>query len=137
MPAPELPNTISTSRASKPVKTPGSRSMVKKAGRLLRGDFLARSVLWRELPYILLIAILGTLYIGNAYRAEKKMAEIRRLQEKAKEMYTRYISLKSELMFTLTRSELENALADEGIRQITHPPRVIRYKPHATPTPLY
>jgi hypothetical protein len=111
--------------------------LVREAGRLLRGEFLAHSVLRKELPYLLLLAVLGTLYIGNAYRAEKKMMEIRKLQEKTKDMYTRYIALKSELMFTLTRSEIETALAEEGIRQMTSPPAVIRYTPENLATPIY
>lgn len=114
-----------------------STRMAREAGRLLRGEFLAHSVLRRELPYLLLLAVLGTLYIGNAYRAEKKMTEIRKLQEKTKDMYTRYIALKSELMFTLTRSEIEAALAEEGIRQMTSPPAVIRYTPERQTTPIY
>lgn len=114
-----------------------STRLAREAGRLLRGEFLARSVLRKELPYLLLLAVLGTLYIGNAYRAEKKMMEIRKLQEKTKDMYTRYIALKSELMFTLTRSEIEAALAEEGIRQMTSPPAVIRYTPENLNTPIY
>lgn len=111
--------------------------LAREAGRLLRGEFLARSVLRKELPYLLLLALLGTLYIGNAYRAEKKMMEIRKLQEKTKDMYTRYIALKSELMFTLTRSEIEAALGEEGIKQMTSPPPVIRYTPENLETPIY
>lgn len=135
-------NTNKTAKNSAPeTLTPASRSatsrLFSEAGRLLRGEFLARSVLRKELPYLVLLAVLGTLYIGNAYRAEKKMMEIRRLQERSKDMYTRYIAIKSELMFTLTRSEIEAALAEDGIKQMTSPPAVIRYTPNPVDSPLY
>ncbi|MCS6980585.1 MAG: FtsL-like putative cell division protein [Flavobacteriales bacterium] len=121
--------------ATTPAK--GRPSMVSRAGQLLRGDFLATAILRRELPYLVLLAVLGTLYIGNAYRAEKKMMEIRKLQARAKDLHTRYIALKSELLFTLTRSEVENALKDLGIKQITQPPRVILYDPNKIRQPIY
>lgn len=117
--------------------TAGKPSVARRAGRLLRGDFLATAILKKELPYLLLLAVLGTLYIGNAYRAEKKMMEIRNLQARAKDLHTRYIALKSELLFTLTRSQVENALKDLGIKQITDPPRVILYDPNKTRQPIY
>jgi len=99
------------------------------AGPLLKGDFLADSLLKKHLSYLLLLSFLGTLYIANAYRAEKKMMEIKRLQERGKNLYTKYISIKSELMFTLTQSEIIKALEEDGLKQLTQPPYVINYNP--------
>src|SRR5476651_2539191 len=58
------------------------------------------------LPFILFIAFLGMVYIGNMHMAEKNIREIDKLSKEVKELGWDYKSTKADLAFKSTLSEV-------------------------------
>ena len=60
----------------------------------------------KNLPYILFLGLLATVYIANAHYSEKKVRQIQQLQNEVKELRWNYMSIKSDLMYNSKRSEV-------------------------------
>lgn len=75
---------------------------------------------------ILFAAFLALIYIANAHYAEKKVREIRTLQEEVKQLDWEYMSLKSDLMQKRMESEIAKSLDGRGVKILTKPPNTIK-----------
>ena len=82
---------------------------------ILGGGFLANKKTAENLPFLLFLALLAVIYIGNSYYAEKNIRKIERLQKEVKELRYEHISTRSKLMSKSRQSEVANGLSDEGI----------------------
>lgn len=67
--------------------------------------------------------LLGTLYIYNAYRVEKKSRQIQQLQRDIKRLQYDYVNNKSKLMHYSRQSSLIEQLKEEGIKASKVPPK--------------
>ena len=79
----------------------------------------------KNLPFIVFVGFLGTIYIANAHYAEKKVREIQTLQKDLKETRWRYMSLKSELMYKSKQVEVAERAKEIGLKESREQPKKI------------
>ncbi|MCF8369127.1 MAG: hypothetical protein K9G76_08780 [Bacteroidales bacterium] len=111
---------MSNSNKSKANKT------AKSLQSILGGGFLTRDKTARNLPFIMFLAFIAILYIGNSYYAEKNIRKIERLQKEIKELRYEHIYTKSKLMSKSRQSEVAESLSDRGIKESMVPPKKIK-----------
>ncbi len=73
---------------------------------IIDGSVLTRDFVLKQLPYIIFLAILAMLYIGNRYHAEKLMRRSGKLQSELKELRAEAITVSAELMHLSRQSEV-------------------------------
>ncbi len=83
-------------------------------------DYTALSTLsakWvlQNLPYVLFLGILGTIYIANRHYAEKNVRDIQTIQEDVEKLRWHYLSLKSTLMQESKHSEINRKMKEKGL----------------------
>lgn len=93
---------------------------------ILGGGFLANKKTAENLPFLLFLALLAVIYIGNSYYAEKNIRKIERLQKELKELRYEHIHTKSKLMSKSRMSEVADGLSEEGIKESRTPPGKIK-----------
>jgi hypothetical protein len=70
------------------------------------GSVLTRKGIVNQLPFILFISFLATIYIGNRYHAEKVIRDLTKLQTEVRDLRAESITTASELMFMSKQSEV-------------------------------
>ncbi|MFW5886897.1 MAG: FtsL-like putative cell division protein [Bacteroidota bacterium] len=99
---------------------------------LIDGSLLTREEVVKQLPFILFLAFLAVIYIGNRYHAEKVSRRILGLQGELKELRAETVTTASELMRYSMPSEVTKKLKEKGIdlKESLEPPKkiVIRKK---------
>tara|TARA_B110000503_G_C7146626_1_gene413312 strand:+ start:2065 stop:2466 length:402 start_codon:yes stop_codon:yes gene_type:complete len=92
---------------------------------LLTGSFLSKEIVVRALPYIFFLTFLGICYIANGYRTQKVVIDLHRTNNSLKELRSEYITTKSDLMIISKQSEVAEATALMGLKELTSPPKKI------------
>jgi hypothetical protein len=107
---------------------------VRKSGRFNRGlhdiiggDLLSKGVILRNLPYVVFLAFLAMVYIGNTYYSEKTFKQIEKIKNELKELRYRSISAKSRMLDVGKQTEIARKVERIGIRGTTSPPYKIYY----------
>jgi hypothetical protein len=87
------------------------------------------------LPFILFLAFLGMVYIGNMHMAEKNIHEIDKLSKQVKELSWDYKTTKADLAFKSTLSEVTAKIQTDslGLKEQVSPPQKITVKEEAAP----
>ena len=98
------------------------RMIANSIRNVLGGDFIKKERTLRQIPFLLLLAFLALIYIGNSYFAEKNIRKIEKMQRELKELRYEYISVKSEMMHASRQSEIAKQLSSKGIKESTVPP---------------
>jgi len=98
--------------------------------------FLSKGVISPEtatgaLPFILFLALLGMIYIGNIHMAEKNIHDIDKLSKEVKELTYDYKTTKAELAFKSTLSEVTAKADTLGLKEPVTPPQQITVKEDA------
>jgi hypothetical protein len=83
--------------------------------KALKKRFVTRLV-YRNLPFIYFLAVLGLVYIANAHSSEKKMRNIQKLTTELREYKWQYMSVKADLMYISTQSQIERQVAGLGLK---------------------
>lgn len=97
----------------------------RSLGSILGGGFLASGQTAKHLPFLLFLAFLAIIYIGNSYYAEKNVRKIEKLQKEVKELRYEHIYTKSQRVSKSRQSEIANSLSKEGIKESMVPPKKI------------
>jgi hypothetical protein len=105
----------------KKIRTNSARSLQS----ILGGGFLTREKISRHFPFLLFLAFIGVIYIGNSYYAEKNIRRIERLQREVKELRYEHIYIKSLLVSKSRQSAIAKDLSNKGIKESTVPPQKI------------
>lgn len=110
--------------------TPEEKTHEKKHGRnrlklLLEGAFLTREKVIRQLPFLVIITLMGVFYIFNSNYADKMVIRINKTKKEIKELRYNYINTKAKLMQGTRQSELVYRLEARGIKESKIPPRKI------------
>ena len=92
---------------------------------ILGGGFLTNKKTLANLPFVLYLAFLAIIYIGNSFYAEKNIRRIEKLQRELKELRYEHIFLKSKVMSESRQSAVAASLEDQGIKESRVPPRKI------------
>lgn len=89
------------------------------------GSILTRDVVARQLPYLVFLALLALVYIGNRYHAEKIVREESGLQNEIKELRAKSISIAAELMDVSRQSEVSRLIEEKGmdLKEAVRPPK--------------
>ena len=95
---------------------------------LINGRILTRSLVAKQMPFIVFIAFFGFLYIGNHYRTEELMREVASLNKELKELRYEAITTSSELMYMSKQSEVLKKIKASGLKleELTEPPRKLK-----------
>lgn len=80
------------------------------------------------LPFIVFLAFLGMVYIGNMHMAENNIREIDKLSKEVKELGWDYKSSKADLAFKSTLSEVIKRADTLGLKEPVAPPQKIVVK---------
>lgn len=88
------------------------------------GSVLTRDFVLKQLPYIIFLAVLAILYIGNRYHAEKIVRRSGELQSEIKELRAEAITVSAELMYLSRQSEVLKLLRknDLDLEESLEPP---------------
>lgn len=105
---------------------PEARKPVNKVKRgflsIISGGFLAGESALSSLPFLLYVAFLGMLYIGNGYYAHGKLKDLDSLDNSITDLRTQYIIAKDKLMYLSKESELNKATGENGPKEAVIPP---------------
>jgi hypothetical protein len=80
------------------------------------------------LPFIVFLAFLGMIYIGNMHMAENNIRDIDKLSKEVKELGWDYKSSKADLAFKSTLSEVIKRADTLGLKELVAPPQKIVVK---------
>lgn len=82
---------------------------------LLSGTMVTEKIILRNLWYLLLLTLLGAIYIGNRFHAEKVTRETTRLQREVKDLRAESLSTSADLMFISRQSEVYRLVKEKGL----------------------
>jgi hypothetical protein len=90
-------------------------------------QFFTEGVLSKEaatamLPFIIFIAFLGMIYIGNRHFAENNIRDIDKLNKEVKELSWDFKSIKADLMLKSTQTEVARLADTLGLKEPVAPP---------------
>ncbi len=93
-------------------------------------QFFAKKVFNAEsatsaLPFVLFLALLGMIYIGNRHLAEKNIRDIDKISKEVKELSWDYKTTKAELAYKSTLTEVAKRADTLGIKESVQPPQKI------------
>ncbi|HYK76391.1 MAG TPA: FtsL-like putative cell division protein [Daejeonella sp.] len=77
------------------------------------------------LPYIIYVAFLGMIYIGNRHLAENNIRDIDKLGKEVKELSWDFKTLKADLMLKSTQTEVAKLVDTLGLKEPAEPPKKI------------
>lgn len=79
----------------------------------------------KALPFILFLALLGMIYIGNRHLAESNIREIDKLGKQVKELSWEYKVTKADLAYKSTLSEVAKRADTLGVKESLEPAQKI------------
>jgi len=82
---------------------------------LLSGSMVTDKIVLKNLGYFLLLTLLGAIYIGNRFHAEKITRETTRLSSEVKDLKAESLSISTELMSVSKQSEVFRMVREKGL----------------------
>ena len=92
---------------------------------MLADGIISKQAATDMLPFIVFIALLAILYIGNHHHVESSIRKIDKLNKEVDELSWDYKTLKAELMLKSTQTEVSKKVDSLGLIEPVNPPRVI------------
>lgn len=92
---------------------------------LLTEGVMSKEAATEMMPFIIFIAFLGMIYIGNRHFAEKNIRDIDKLNKEVKELSWDYKTLKADLMLKSTQTEVAKKVDTFGLKEPVEPPKKI------------
>ena len=78
------------------------------------------------LPFVLYLAFLGMIYIGNMHLAEKNIRDIDKIGKEVKELSWDYKTAKAELAYKSTLTEVAKRVDTLGLKESIEPPQRLK-----------
>ena len=96
--------------------------MAKKKGASSFREFsmlgsISAQLILTNLPFVLFLGFLTTIYIANTHFAERKVRQIQSLQQEIKDLRRQYNALESEIMLDSKLSEVGDNVGDMGLKK--------------------
>jgi len=85
-------------------------------------DWLSYSKVIRQVAFFTFLIGLGIFHVFNSHRAERMVREISSLEQEIKELRWEQMSIKSDLMKRSMQSDIETAVAPQGLKSLKTPP---------------
>jgi hypothetical protein len=91
---------------------------------LMSGSMVTDKIILKNLGYILLLTLLGAIYIGNRFHAEKITRDTSRIQHEVKDLRAESLSTSTDLMYASKRSEVFRLVRERGLdlEELREPP---------------
>jgi hypothetical protein len=96
--------------------------------QFLKKGFVTAEEATRALPFVLYVAFLGMIYIGNRHLAENTIRDIDKYTKQVKELSWGYKSSKADLAFKSTLSEVAKRADTLGLKESMQPPQKLDAK---------
>ena len=96
--------------------------------QLFAKGFISKERATGALPFVMYIALLGMIYIGNMHLAEKTIRDIDDITKEVKERGWDYKTAKADMAFKSTLTEVAKPDDTLGVRQSVEPPQKITVK---------
>jgi hypothetical protein len=96
--------------------------------QLFTKRFITSEKATNALPFVLYVALLGMIYIGNMHLAEKNIRDIDDLTKEVKERSWDFKTTKADMAFKSTLTEVAKRADTLGVRQSIEPPKKINVK---------
>lgn len=93
-------------------KDPRTGSFIKE---LISGSMVSDKIILKNLGYLILLTILGAIYIGNRFHAEKITRETTRLANEVRDLRAEALSVSADLMSVSRQSEVFRMVREKGI----------------------
>ncbi|HUU99925.1 MAG TPA: FtsL-like putative cell division protein [Bacteroidales bacterium] len=82
---------------------------------LLSGIIITDKIVLKNLWYFLLLTLLGAIYIGNRFHAERITRETARLAREVKDLRAESLSTSTDLMYVSKQSEVFRLVGEKGL----------------------
>ena len=89
--------------------------------QFLSKGFITTDEATRALPFVLYVALIGMIYIGNRHFAEKNIRDIDKIGKEVKELNWDYKVAKAELAYKSTLTEVAKRADTLGVRESIQP----------------
>lgn len=89
---------------------------------ILDGSVFQRKKVVRQLPFLVLLTVLGVLYIFNSNFTDRTIIEMNRTKRKLQELRFNYVTTKANVMYLSRQSTLNKSLQPRGIKESVIPP---------------
>jgi hypothetical protein len=91
---------------------------------LLSGSMVSDKIVLKNLWYFILLTILGAIYIGNRFHAEKITRETARLTREVRDLKAESLSTSASLMYISKQSEVFRMVKEKelGLEELKIPP---------------
>lgn len=89
-----------------PVEKVEKSSFITTLSSFFTNGVVSKDVATEALPFVLFLAFLGMIYIGNRHSAENNIRKIDRLNKEVKELSWDFKTLKADLMFRSKQTEV-------------------------------
>jgi hypothetical protein len=95
---------------------------------LLDGTILMREKVVKQLPFVIFLTVLGIIYIGNRFHAERMVRKINDIKTEVGNLRSEEITITSELMNISRPSEVADMVASKnlGLKESLEPPKKLR-----------
>lgn len=91
---------------------------------LISGSTITEKIILNNLGYLILLTLLGALYIGNRFHAEKLTRETSRLQKEVRDLRSESLSTSASLNYASKQSEVFRLVKerDLNLEELREPP---------------
>lgn len=89
-----------------PVEKVEKSSFITTLSSFFTNGVVSKDAATEALPFVLFLAFLGMIYIGNRHSAENNIRKIDRLNKEVKELSWDFKTLKADLMFRSKQTEV-------------------------------
>ncbi|PLX09928.1 MAG: hypothetical protein C0596_00120 [Marinilabiliales bacterium] len=108
-----------------------TKTQVKATIRgLVNGSIVASDIVRKQIPFIIVIFVLGLVYISNRFHAEKVFRETEETQKRIEDLRAEKIEIQSKLMTSSRRGQVLKMLEEKGstLEEASAPPQKISYQ---------
>lgn len=97
---------------------------------IINGNVLNKENVSGQIPYVLFLAFLAIIYIGNRYRYEKLVRDGQNMQLEVRNLRAESITVASQLMFISKQSQVARLVKEKdlGLEESVVPPKKIKAK---------
>lgn len=82
---------------------------------LLSGTMVSEKIILKNLGYFSMLTLLGAIYIGNRFHAEKITRESSKYQREVRDLRAEALSTSADLMYASRRSEVFRMVKEKGL----------------------
>ena len=106
-----------------------SRRKVNALTQILNGEFLTKSFVLNNLPFIFFTLLLLILFVSKGYYVKQINDEIKKTELEVNQNAAEFLEVKSSFEFKTRRQDLIEKLKERDLKESLNATKVIRIKP--------